>query len=437
MSHNIASSSAKSCCGTTTNEPPNEPHHAIATEPLEDEIYNVDEEFNEENNQDDIYKQIMDGDLDAEGVKQTGLPIKILWKFCHKIKSEIIALSKRNQTAKNPKASDKAAMVKTAYALCTMLDAIEETSEVVDEVPFRGNYPTPPPHEKLTFDLAKENVKLKKKVNKLQWKHHDFDNVKMGKKRPNGSIAQTFHVAALSHCCSGYILKDDNTRNDDGKQLMNTLYGCNNIIPSNKKSAIEIKSTCRCEGASNDCAIKFAAQKLTIDGHKESITIKTKRSPSLRLICTDKEAKFEEIWPKINDQMRDLPINDDPKIITQFVHRSERAKSFIIQVEPGTRAALAGQNVKLSDNGTKIYIRDSIHVTYCKFCQKYGHSLGRCRNKPAGQEITLNEPPKCTKCQDDHSPFDLKCNQRYRFIASRIESINYGKTIYPLLSLWQ
>lgn len=405
--------------------------------PLEEEIYELDDDFERQSKADEISTKIKRGEIQAENLGDLNLDQDTLWMIVKSFSSDAISIGKRLKAAKSPKAADKELLLSIQLNLNSIIEIVHTASKKAEEVPSRGNLLTPPVPDTITYNLAKENKKLKKRVGSLEWKYKDYGEIRMGKKNKNGSICQVFHRPILSECCSGFLKKPDDLPEDENKKILDCLNSSNNIITSNKKGFIDVESTCRCKGSDQNCALKVAKQRLEIDGCCNELTIKKKRLPSIRIISTNTANDFQSTWANIKNNIQGYDLHDEPKIVTEFIHKSNRARSFIVQVDPDTRLALTGKNIITKEDRSKIYLRDSIHVLYCSFCKKYGHSLTRCRSKPE-EHVPSSEPLKCQKCtNEEHSPFDLKCVQRYRYICNRIAGINYGEHVYPLLSLWQ
>lgn len=412
----------------------------LEAEVNETEIFNIDNESTSKPSAEEIMKKLIENEIDANELAETTPDIADILNICNELDKEMIASAKRIKESKTVKALEKSNIFKLAYATHIVHEAMEKVRNrptKVSEVPYRGNILNSPDPDYITYNIARENKKLKKKVDDLQWKYKDFDNVKMGKKKKNGAIAQYFHRPIIKDCCGGFIPKPAEMTEEASKKVLDVLNGSNNVITTNKKKVIEVDSTCRCNGHGENCAIKCAKERIISYNMNVDLKVRNKKLPSIRIISTNTEADLISTWDGLKRNLPDWNLADDPVLITEFIHRSKRAKSFIVQTDPETRLALAGRNFTLIENKAKLYIRDSIHVIYCRFCEKYGHSLGRCRSKPTDSEVTYNEPPKCTKCTEPHSPFDLSCKQRYRFIASRVANIDYGERLYPTLSLWQ
>lgn len=419
---------------TGTSEPNRPPQEQVQ---LEDALYDNDPDLEDEQSTDSIANDIIAKGLNSDQIMELNLSAKNVIEIGKFVNRELINLSKRIQTSKNPKTIDKTSIVTLSYAAAEIWECIELTHAKEAEMSYRDNILKPHKQEELIHNLARENAKIKKRKDKLEWKYKDYEEVKMGKKMPNGAISQTFYRSAISECCKGYITKQENTNEETNKRILDSLNSNRGVITTNRQKTIEINSSCHCSGKDQRCKIKMAKDKLEIIERQAELKIVQKRLPALRVISTNKDSTIEQVWAEIKNDLPESDLEDTPRLITQFIHRSERAKSFIIEVQPKTRANLAGRNMVLKESKVKIYIRDSIHITYCRYCDRYGHSLARCRNKPANEQITYEQPPKCSRCTDDHSPFDLKCKQRYRFIASRIQNIDYGEKVFPMLSLWQ
>lgn len=402
--------------------------------PLEAELYEDDEDITIQQTISSIIKNIIEKNMDIDKIMDMKLSPENIRKTAMEVCSEGINLSKKMRDAKSTGKEDKNNNVSLWYGMLTLIEAIQAT-EATRKVSSQDKLPEQIGTNDIAYSLAKENVILKNNNEALKWKCKESENVKIGRKNRNGSTPQTFIRSAVKECCNAVIIKDPNDSNEFTEKIVDTLNSTKNVITSNKKSALIINSICECNNSSDTCAIKNACCKIETLGIKERFRITNRKQPCLRIATTNKEATLDDTWKIIKEKTDPEIINCDPTQVTSFIHRNGKAKSFIIRVPASIRSSLAGINVKDEVNSTMIYIRDSIHVLYCRHCSKYGHSLKKCRY--ADPNTIFESPAKCTKCPEEHSPFNLNCSQRYRFIASRIANIDYGKRIYPQITLWQ
>lgn len=280
-------------------------------------------------------------------------------------------------------------------------------------------------------NIIRENLYLKKEISKLE-SRIPFEPSRRDRKNEDGAWGRSYSFRSNVECCAGTVFVK-NLNQAEKADIMKFTQSIKGVYASWRPNLIVMDSICTCKGASSECPIKIAVEKIKDKAPTTNPRVTIRFLPRIKVKIQGLVEDANVAWEQVKEA---FPSNSEmlggtPKVITSWRDRNRVESAFIFEVAPSIRHLVAGKNVR--SRTANVHIRDSIYIPVCKKCRKIGHLATKCTSTEQVPRTDF-----CVSCVNaDHHPLSLDCGLRDRLIRAKLARIDYGPQFRNKIVLYQ